>query len=396
MSGPFQKKNFIEFFAGTGLFRAGLERDGWSCEWANDICKDKMNSYVSNFGSEDFHLADIWDICKEPELLPRNVFLATASFPCTDLSVAGGRKGLKGEQSGTLNAFLEILEKQNSIKEAPTVVILENVQGFLTSHNGEDVGYTVKRLNDLGYVVDIVEVDAKYFTAQSRPRVFVIAAKESIAEEFMNIGDVIDNFSLSSESFSSSVLRTPNIQKVMNKFSEYKWGFIDFPPLPEPKANLSEIIEDLNSDSKFWWSDDRKNKLIDQMSEKHLDVLHSMINSPKVSYGTVYRRVRKGISRAELRVDGFAGCLRTPKGGSSKQILVKAGAGKVSVRFLTPREYARLMGLKDDFVLSEKDNSAYFAMGDAVCVPVVEWLSQHALSKVYDLWVQSKFDADAA
>lgn len=74
------------------------------------------------------------------------------------------------------------------------------------------------------------------------------------------------------------------------------------------------------------------------------------------------------------------GCLRTPRGGSSKQILIQAGLGKWSVRLLTPREYARLQGVPDSFRLPDAENPALFAMGDAVCVPLIAWLGRHVLT----------------
>jgi DNA (cytosine-5)-methyltransferase 1 len=82
---------------------------------------------------------------------------------------------------------------------------------------------------------------------------------------------------------------------------------------------------------------------------------------------------------AELRVDGIAGCLRTPRGGSGRQILVKAGHGELHARLLTPRECARLMGA-DEFKLTGSANDALFGFGDAVCVPAVSWIAQHWLN----------------
>ena len=102
---------------------------------------------------------------------------------------------------------------------------------------------------------------------------------------------------------------------------------------------------------------------------------HQWKNQNKLSYGTLYRRIRNNMTRAELRSDGIAGCLRTPKGGSSKQILVEAGFGRIRFRLLTPREYARLQGVKDQYILPDSVTDGYFAMGDAVCVPVIDWLS---------------------
>jgi DNA (cytosine-5)-methyltransferase 1 len=85
----------------------------------------------------------------------------------------------------------------------------------------------------------------------------------------------------------------------------------------------------------------------------------------------------------ELRTDGVAGCLRTPRGGSGRQILIRAGYGKVQVRLLTPRECARLMGA-DDFLIDAPLNQALFGFGDAVCVPVIEWIANHCLNPLAD------------
>jgi len=99
-------KSYVEFFAGVGLVREGLSKTNWSCSLANDISADKQETYIENFGDNDFFLGDIWDIVKDPSLIPDRTFLYTASFPCTDLSVAGGRAGLAGAESGTLNALI--------------------------------------------------------------------------------------------------------------------------------------------------------------------------------------------------------------------------------------------------------------------------------------------------
>ena len=86
---------------------------------------------------------------------------------------------------------------------------------------------------------------------------------------------------------------------------------------------------------------------------------------------------------AELRTDGIAGCLRTPRGGSGRQILFKAGHGKYFVRLLTARECARLMGA-DDFIIDVPLNQALFGFGDAVCVPAIRWIAKNYLNAVWD------------
>ena len=107
-----------------------------------------------------------------------------------------------------------------------------------------------------------------------------------------------------------------------------------------------------------------------------------MIKGKTISYGTVFRRVRYGRSMAELRTDGVAGCLRTPRGGSGRQILFVAGRNRYAVRLLTPRECARLMGA-DDFRITVSLNQALFGFGDAVCVPVVRWIAENYLTPVW-------------
>ena len=81
----------------------------------------------------------------------------------------------------------------------------------------------------------------------------------------------------------------------------------------------------------------------------------------------------------EARFDGIAGCLRTPAGGSSRQIVLAIENGKVRSRLLTPREAALLMGLPDDYILPENATAALKLCGDGVCVPVVRWIAENVL-----------------
>jgi DNA (cytosine-5)-methyltransferase 1 len=90
-------KRFAEFFAGIGLMRMGMERAGWRVAFANDIDEDKQRMYRDHFGdSEDFILGDVHKL--DASEIP-DIALATASFPCNDLSLAGARRGLAGDQS---------------------------------------------------------------------------------------------------------------------------------------------------------------------------------------------------------------------------------------------------------------------------------------------------------
>ena len=122
------------------------------------------------------------------------------------------------------------------------------------------------------------------------------------------------------------------------------------------------------------------------MSDVNLKKVHDAQASGSLQVGTVYKRTRringKSIQRAEVRFDGKSGCLRTPAGGSSRQIIVVIKGDSIRSRLLSPREAARLMGLEDSYVLPSRYNQSYHIMGDAVVVPVISWLEQHILHAV--------------
>ena len=367
MNGPL-KKTFAEFFAGIGLMRIGLERAGWSIAFANDIDEDKWEMYRTHFGNTgEFAVGDIHklDVNNIPD-----VALATASFPCNDLSLAGARKGLAGEQSSAFWGFVNVLTELGSRR--PPMVLLENVAGFLTSNNGDDFRDALLALNRLGYAVDAFSVDAVRFVPQSRQRLFVVATKSKIISALNE-----------TPKFYESDCRPPALADFILWNPEINWQIRRLPSLPESKLNLRDILQDLSPNSQMWWSRVRADYLLGQMSPKHRASADAMIKSERMSYGTVFRRVRNGKSMAELRTDGIAGCLRTPRGGSGRQILFAAGKGRFAVRLLTPRECARLMGA-DDFVIRASLNQALFGFGDAVCVPVIEWIANNYLNPVWN------------
>src|SRR5947208_9983923 len=167
-----QQRTFAEFVAGVGLMRIGLERQGWKIAFANDICGDKYEMYAAHFEDADDHFV-VEDIHKLNAKEVPTVTLATASFPCNDLSLAGARAGLKGKQSSAFYGFVRILQEMEDRR--PRFVLLENVTCFLTSRSGADFRAALLELNHLGYAVDPFVIDALHFVPQSRPRLFVVA-----------------------------------------------------------------------------------------------------------------------------------------------------------------------------------------------------------------------------
>jgi len=119
------------------------------------------------------------------------------------------------------------------------------------------------------------------------------------------------------------------------------------------------------------------------LSDLHLAEVENRLKTGGVHVGTVYRRCRYEQMRAEVRFDNLAGCLRTPRGGSARQIVIVLANGGVRFRWMSPREYARLQGAPD-FQLAENTIQSLFGFGDGVCVPVIRWLDQNVLTPLFE------------
>jgi DNA (cytosine-5)-methyltransferase 1 len=427
---PVAGRTAAEFFAGVGLARMGLERAGWEVVFANDIEPAKRRMHDGHFGpSPHYHVGDIHDLARDPTQVPP-ALLAHASFPCTDLSLAGARKGLNAGQSSAFWGWIELLKSMDA-ERRPKLLLIENVTGLLSSHNGADFRALVAAINDLGYAADAMMVDAAHFTPQSRPRLFVIGVSQDWAKraysrppcgeglgEGVEVGtrSTIDKASarlseqetlcpgssplpdpphqgegdsapsaairLSVEELQPSTVRPQKLVEAIRANADLHWDLWDLPePPPYGVVQLEEVLDRLPGDSPQWWSTERAAYLLNQMSDRHRQTADKMIAGKKLSFGAVFRRVRNGRSMAELRTDGLAGCLRTPKGGSGRQILFEAGRGEYRVRLMNPDECARLMGA-EGYRITTPLNQALFGFGDAVCVDAVTWVAQHRLNPV--------------
>lgn len=366
-----------EFFAGIGLFRLALEEATIEVVWANDIEVAKRDLYVANFGEDDFELGDVRDVRADD--LP-DVELATASFPCTDLSLAGGRKGLHGEHSGMFWEFARLIAELADDDRAPGMVCLENVPSFATSAGGEDLRGAIERLNRLGYACDLLVLDARRFVPQSRPRLFIVGELDADYEH---------------EGWGPDDLRPAWIARFAETHPQLDLRARALrPPLSEA-ASLGDVVQKLRPADPRWWEPERLERFVGSLSERQADRLSGMKAATRLVWASAYRRTREGIPRWEIRGDGIAGCLRTTRGGSAKQALVEAGRGVVRARWMTPLEYARLQGVRPTYRLGRvTPNQALFGLGDAVCVPAVAWLARERLLPV--LREQSERAAPAA
>ena len=355
------KPRAVEFFAGVGLVRKALEEAGAKVVFANDISPAKARMYECNFGNADFVLGDITAL-KGADIPYSEI--ATASFPCTDLSLAGNRAGLKGRESGLIGELLRILKEMGD--DRPAAVMLENVAGFASSNGGRDLLTTLEALNELGYYCDMVALDARHFVPQSRPRLFVIGALDPPSNPYV------------SEEWVS--LRPKWVPYFLAENPHIRTFSFPLPPLPsDSEQTLDDLAERLPPTDPAWWDSQRTSRFLSSLSPINEARAVALRHAPNPTRRTAYRRTRGGKAVWEIRGDGISGCLRTTRGGSSKQAVVEGSKGELRVRWMTALEYARLQGAPTFRWGTMPETQARFALGDAVCVPAVVWLAKNYL-----------------
>ena len=365
-------RTFYEFFAGGGMARAGLGPT-WQCLFANDFDARKAATYQRNWGEDTLVVADVRDLSVED--LPGNAALVWASFPCQDLSLAGMGAGLRGDRSGTFWPFWSLVEALRQAGRGPDLVVLENVCGTLSSHNGRDFAAIAGALSGAGYRYGAVIGDAAWFLPQSRPRLFIIAASRAsvIPSGFVSEGPT--------PRWHPESLR--KAQRGLTGTASDHWVWWRLPAPAKRTSCFADLIEDAPA-SVPWHSQEETKALLAMMSDGHLQKVHAAQASGVRTVGSVYKRTRLDrsgtkVQRAEVRFDDVAGCLRTPAGGSSRQLILVVDGPKVRSRLISSRETARLMGLADDYRLPHNYNEAYHLTGDGVAVPVVRYLAEHLL-----------------
>jgi DNA (cytosine-5)-methyltransferase 1 len=257
----------------------------------------------------------------------------------------------------------------------PRIIVLENVVGAITSHDGRDFRRIVREVSGAGYRVGAMVIDAIGFLPQSRPRLFIVAADAARGIPVDVTGDG------PTAAWHPGALRDA-FDRLPNELQQ-SWEWWELLEPPEMTAKLSDVLEDEPS-GVTWHSQEHTRYLISLMSDVNRKKLRDAQASKVLRVGTIYRRTRPNGNggkqqRAEVRFDEVAGCLRTPAGGSSRQTVVVVEGAKVRSRLLSPREAARLMGVPEDYPMPENYNEAYHLFGDGLAVPAVSWLNAHLL-----------------
>lgn len=366
---------YYEFFAGGGMARAGLG-SGWQCTFANEFDPKKAASYEANWGKGTLLVRDVAEV--KPLDLPGVADLAWASFPCQDLSLAGSGAGLKGDRSGTFWPFWRLMEALGKRGRAPRVVVLENVCGALTSHGGKDFGSICTALSVSGYRFGAVVMDAVDFLPHSRPRLFIIGVIRGVEIPRALRGAIPE------ERWHSKAL--VNAQSSLNPDLLSKWVWWTMPAPRPSNVTLADLLED-EPNGLPWHSAAETKRLLSMMSVINLAKVRAAKREGRRVVGAIYKRTRPNehgvkVQRAEIRFDDISGCLRTPIGGSSRQVMMIVEGERVRSRLMSPRETARLMGLKDSYILPKSYNEGLHLTGDGLVVPVVRHLARHIVEPI--------------
>ena len=349
---------FGSLFSGVGGFDLGLERAGMECVWQCEI-DPKRREILAKHWPEIRRYEDVRSVssgrpqsCRDGGAVSHTVSgtaarlhsvdLICGGFPCQDLSVAGQRAGLAGSRSGLWWEFDRIIGEVR-----PAWVLLENVPGLLSSNGGDDFALILDALGKRGYGYAYRILDSRYFgVPQRRRRVFVVGHSSGRCD------------------YPASVLFEPEGGGGHTPASGTKGEGVAG-TLGGGPSGARGYRNDLDNDT------------------------YVTAGPPEVS-GTVSSKWRKGSGgpagdeaynlvppEAVVWHENQGGNLAA--GGVATRAL-KAGASHsyqgVGVRRLTPVECARLQSFPDDWASEWSDSVQYAAYGDAVTVPVIQWIGE--------------------
>lgn len=160
---------FIDFFAGIGGFRLGMEMAGHECVGHCEIDEHANRSYIVMHRPKEneWYAKDITTV--SPSDLPEAECYCFG-FPCQAFSIAGKRNGF-ADTRGTL--FFEVMRLAKERK--PEVLFAENVAGLLNHEGGVTFGFIISSMAELGYDVEWQVLDSQNFgVPQHRERVFIV------------------------------------------------------------------------------------------------------------------------------------------------------------------------------------------------------------------------------
>ena len=323
------KFKFIDLFAGIGGFRLAMQNLGGKCVFTSEWDKEAKRTYKANFGERPFG-----DITKEETkvFIPDNFDLLCAGFPCQAFSIAGKRGGFEDTRGTLFFDVAEIIKRKQ-----PKAIFLENVKG-LRNHNGGKTLATILNVlrNDLGYFVPEPQiVNAKDFgVPQNRERIYIVGFRKDLG---------IESF--------------------------------EYPKTIEKKIVFADIKEKKVPPTKYFLSTQYVQTLINH-KERH------------ASKGN-------GFGYAIIPDDGISNAIVVGGMGRERNLVldhritdftptthIKGTVNREGIRKMTPREWARLQGFPDNYLIPVADASAYKQFGNSVAVPAIQATANEILKLI--------------
>ena len=323
------KFTFIDLFAGIGGFRMALQRLGGRCVFSSEWDEQAQRTYMINYGDVPFG-----DITKEEtkSYIPDNFDILCAGFPCQAFSLAGKRRGFE-ETRGTL--FFDVAEIIK--RKRPKAFFLENVKGLLIHDKGKTIDTILRVLrDDLDYYVpDPQIVNAKNFgVPQHRERIYIVGFRKD---------------------------------QGVNEFT--------YPEPTDTTKTFGDIKEKTCPSVKFWLSTQYLKTLVAH-KERHAakgngfgyEIIHDNEVANAIVVGGMGRERNLVL---DYRLKDFTPITK-----------IKGEVNREGIRKMTPREWARLQGFPDDFLIEVADASAYKQFGNSVAVPAIQATAEQIINRL--------------
>lgn len=363
-------------FAGIGGFDEGFRRAGMTTVWMVEIDPWCRRVLARHFPEAQLY-EDVRTVGRD-DLEP--VDLICGGFPCQDLSVAGRRAGLAGERSGLFFEFMRIVAELT-----PRWVLIENVPGLLSSNGGRDMGTVLGTLAKLGYGYAYRVLDAQFFgVAQRRRRVFIVGC----------LGDAASAVKVLFEPESCERNTPPRRSsgKVAGTLAASGAGTsrpagqgneLDFlvSHTLKAKANAShDPTHDTYIPVGFQGRDDLAHALRSQASRADKPTSSTYVVQGCNTLADGGGKRFDGVMVAPT----LAAKNETANSSTTREVWMQQSVELFgAVRRLTPRECERLQGFPDDWTMIDGDKTPdaprYRALGNAVAVPVAEWIGRRIM-----------------
>jgi DNA (cytosine-5)-methyltransferase 1 len=399
---------FGSLFSGIGGFDRGFELSGMKSSWQCEIDKKCQSVLSRHFGVKIYD--DVRSIARgntEP------VDVICGGFPCQDVSIAGKRKGLAGDRSGLWSEFARIIDELK-----PRWVVIENVPGLLSSNQGRDFQTVIDQMVEFGYGVSWRILDAQYFgVAQRRRRVFIVGSlgngnsakvlfeSEGVCWDTPTRGKTGEGIAKSINVGTGSRCNPTDTTFSISGIGEYKQGIgtlrSNGGDLGGGSENIVIAYENHPADSRITETGDISQQLTSRMGTGGGNVplvarcvtsREGMRNDPETEtlIPSIASTLAGGSSKCHSDItsgqgDGNVIAIDWQQSGGNQENLSNTlsvtrtqavGLRTVGVRRLTPVECERLQGFQDGWTSGQSDSTRYKQLGNAVAVPVAEWIGK--------------------